>query len=123
MHISIVPVIEQMFVSRKIVPLGMFQNQYPVRFQDVAPQNQIWYFIDFQQFVRRVGKNYVVAMLANGEEMEDVAADNAQLAKAHFTCCSADERNVSRLYFNGMNQQTSTRSKLVGDTSGTRKQV
>ena len=80
MNVAITPVIEKIPVLRKIASSGMFENHDSVGLQYILPEYQIRYIIDIRHIVRWIGKNNIIPRLANGDEMESVVADNADLA-------------------------------------------
>jgi hypothetical protein len=80
-------------------------------------------FFDMQHFVGRVCKNKIILRFANRQKMKNIIADHADLAKPKFAGSGADKANMALVYFHGMNIAASTRSKLVTDASGARKQV
>ena len=108
MDIAIVPVIEQMLMSGKTVLSGMFNDQDTGGLQYVLPEYQPRYFFNTRRVVWRIGKNNIILCFANGQEMENIITDDANLSKTQPPGCSSDKICMSGVYFHRMNDPASS---------------
>ena len=81
MHVAVIPVVGQMHVSGKIVQFGMFDNQESIRLQYVLPEYQLRDFFNTEHVVWGIGENDIILRFANGQEMKNIVANDANLMK------------------------------------------
>ena len=101
----------------------MFENEYPLRFEYIPAQYEVYDFGRPFQIVWRVRKNYVETLGATFQIEERVRFDRIDVRCSEFACRLSDEIVMHGIYFDRRYAACASGCELITDGAGAGEQV